>query len=121
MKIDSKRIRDERMRKAWSQEHLAGITGLGLRTIQRIEKSGAASHESVAALASVFAIPIEALLVAEAPRKSFMETLAAKRLQAIFGLAVVVTFVAPPDVTAQLAVMGGLWFVFELSLATLAR
>ena len=50
MKVDSKRIRAERERRAWSQEHLATVSGLGLRTIQRIEKTGAASFESARAL-----------------------------------------------------------------------
>ena len=40
MKVDSSYIKRERERRAWSQEHLAEVTGLGLRTIQRIEKTG---------------------------------------------------------------------------------
>jgi transcriptional regulator with XRE-family HTH domain len=54
MQIDAKLIRSEREQRAWSQEHLAAVTGLGLRTIQRIEKTGAASFESARALAAVF-------------------------------------------------------------------
>ena len=52
MKVDAKRIRDERTARAWSQEHLANVAGLSLRTIQRIESTGSASFESVTALAS---------------------------------------------------------------------
>src|SRR5256885_1635950 len=40
MRIDAKKIRAERERRAWSQEHLATGTGLGLGTIHRIEKNG---------------------------------------------------------------------------------
>lgn len=61
MRIDSDLVRSERERRAWSQEHLASVTGLGLRTITRIETTGRASHESVKALASVFHIEIAAL------------------------------------------------------------
>ena len=63
MKVDSKKIRAERERRAWSQEHLATVSGLGLRTIQRIEKTGAASFESARALASVFEVDVASLRV----------------------------------------------------------
>ena len=46
MQIDSARIKQLREQRAWSQEHLAAISGLSIRTIQRLETSGAASHES---------------------------------------------------------------------------
>jgi transcriptional regulator with XRE-family HTH domain len=64
MRIDSKRIRAERERRAWSQEHLATVSGLGLRTIQRIEKTGAASFESARALAAVLEVDVAQLRVA---------------------------------------------------------
>jgi transcriptional regulator with XRE-family HTH domain len=64
MRVDSKRIRAERERRAWSQEHLATVSGLGLRTIQRIEKTGAASFESARALASVLEVDVAQLRVA---------------------------------------------------------
>jgi transcriptional regulator with XRE-family HTH domain len=63
MRVDPKRIRAERERRAWSQEHLATVTGLGLRTIQRIEKTGAASFESARALAAVFEVSVADLRV----------------------------------------------------------
>src|SRR5688572_31426507 len=64
MKVDSSYIKAERARRAWSQEHLAEVTGLGLRTIQRIEKTGAASYESARSLAAVFGIDVAELRVA---------------------------------------------------------
>jgi len=64
MKIDSSYIKAQRARRAWSQEHLAEVTGLGLRTIQRIEKTGAASYESARALAAVFEMDVAELRVA---------------------------------------------------------
>lgn len=63
MKIDSSYIKAQRARRAWSQEHLAEVTGLGLRTIQRIEKTGAASYESARALAAVFEMDVAELRV----------------------------------------------------------
>jgi transcriptional regulator with XRE-family HTH domain len=67
MKIDSAYIRGQRERRAWSQEHLAKATALGLRTIQRIEKTGAASYESARSLAAVFGVDVADLRVAETP------------------------------------------------------
>ena len=64
MKIDSSYIKAQRARRAWSQEHLAEVTGLGLRTIQRIEKTGAASYESARSLAAVFEMDVAELRVA---------------------------------------------------------
>jgi len=65
MKVDSNMIRSERENRGWSQSHLAQVSGLSLRTIQRIEKTGSASFESVTALASVLSIEVADLRVAE--------------------------------------------------------
>lgn len=61
MQIDSTRIRTEREKRAWSQEHLAEVTGLSLRTIQRIERQGAGSYETAKSLAAVFEIDVALL------------------------------------------------------------
>jgi transcriptional regulator with XRE-family HTH domain len=58
MRVDPDLIKKQREQRAWSQEHLAEVTGLGLRTIQRIEASGNASYESAQALAAVFGIAV---------------------------------------------------------------
>jgi len=65
MKVDSSYIKAQRARRAWSQEHLAEVSALGLRTIQRIEKTGAASYESARSLAAVFEIDVQELRVAD--------------------------------------------------------
>lgn len=67
MKVDSSYIKRERERRAWSQEHLAEVTGLGLRTIQRIEKTGAASYESARSLAAVLGVDVGKLRIEDAP------------------------------------------------------
>jgi transcriptional regulator with XRE-family HTH domain len=58
MRVDSAFIKAKREQRAWSQEHLAQVTGLGLRTIQRIESGGSASYESAQALAAVFGVAV---------------------------------------------------------------
>lgn len=47
-------IRELRQERGWSQEHLAQLSGLNVRTIQRIEKGESASAESLKSLAAVF-------------------------------------------------------------------
>ena len=61
MQLDSSRIRIERERRAWSQEHLAEVTGLSLRTIQRVETSGSASFETARAIAAVLEFEVDSL------------------------------------------------------------
>ncbi len=62
MKAKSSLIRKLRTERLWSQEHLAKISGLGLRTIQRLESRGSGSNESIMALASVFEVDPESLV-----------------------------------------------------------
>lgn len=56
MKINVDLLKKLRKEKAWPQDQLSEISGLSLRTIQRIEKSGNASLESKKAIASAFGI-----------------------------------------------------------------
>ncbi len=56
MKINIELLKKLRKEKSWSQDELATISNLSLRTIQRIEKEGNASLESKKALASAFDI-----------------------------------------------------------------
>ena len=69
MKIDPIKIIQKRKNRAWTQSHLAEVCDLSLRTIQRIEKTGVASQESIQALASVFECLIDDLYVAERESK----------------------------------------------------
>ena len=67
MNVDAQRIRLERERRAWTQAQLAGATGLGLRTVQRIERVGSASFESVQAIAAVLELTIAELRLESVP------------------------------------------------------
>ena len=70
VKVDSDKIKSERAKRAWSQVHLATVAGISLRTLQRIEKTGTASQESVRALASALSLAVSDLQLANdgAPR-----------------------------------------------------
>lgn len=50
-------IRALRLERAWSQEQLAEIAGLSVRTIQRLEQGQPASLETTKALAASFDVP----------------------------------------------------------------
>lgn len=50
-----------RLQRGWSQEQLADLSGLSVRTIQRIERGGGASVESLKALAAVFEVDFHQL------------------------------------------------------------
>jgi transcriptional regulator with XRE-family HTH domain len=59
MQVNIDVIKTQRSNRAWSQTQLAEVSGLSLRTIQRIEKTGVASLESVKSLSSVYEIDIK--------------------------------------------------------------
>ena len=54
-------VRKLRLQKAWSQDYLAELTGLSIRTIQRIEKGEKPGLESIRLLAEAFNIDAQAL------------------------------------------------------------
>ncbi|MEZ6010650.1 MAG: helix-turn-helix domain-containing protein [Hyphomonas sp.] len=60
---DAAKIKRWREERHWSQEHLADLAGIGLRTVQRIEKGDPASRETLMALAAAFNVDVMALAV----------------------------------------------------------
>lgn len=56
MQLNGLFIRETRTERGWTQQQLADICGLSLRTIQRVELHGIASLETSKALASAFEI-----------------------------------------------------------------
>jgi transcriptional regulator with XRE-family HTH domain len=56
MKINTRLLKKLREEKSWSQEHLAEVSNLSLRTVQRVEADGNASPETKMALASVLGV-----------------------------------------------------------------
>ncbi len=61
MKVDAELILNLRTARGWSQEELAAVSGLNLRTIQRIENTAVASLRSKSALASALDLDIQDL------------------------------------------------------------
>ena len=54
-------IRKLRLQRGWSQDHLAQLTGLNARTIQRVERGNPPSIETLNSLASVFEVDLNQL------------------------------------------------------------
>lgn len=65
MHVNCARLRELRTARQWSQEQLATLSGLNLRTIQRLESGAKISNESLRALAAVFEVPAESLLLGD--------------------------------------------------------
>jgi DNA-binding XRE family transcriptional regulator len=61
MKINAELVLELRGKKSWSQDELALVAGVNLRTIQRVEKEASASLQTKKALASAFGIHISDL------------------------------------------------------------
>jgi transcriptional regulator with XRE-family HTH domain len=62
MKIDVAKVKALREQRSWSQDHLAEVSALSVRTIQRVEAEGACSSETRMALAAAFGIAAAELL-----------------------------------------------------------
>ena len=56
MLVDANKLKQLRLGKNWTQQQLADQSHLSLRTVQRVEKDGVASHETVAAYCAVFVL-----------------------------------------------------------------
>jgi DNA-binding XRE family transcriptional regulator len=69
MELNKSNLKSQRDSRAWSQTQLADVSGLSLRTIQRIEKTGIASQESTKSLAAVYECSIKDLLTNDQPSK----------------------------------------------------
>ena len=56
LNISGEIVRRLRLERGWSQEQLAQLASVNVRTIQRVEKAGACDFETRSALAAVFSI-----------------------------------------------------------------
>ncbi len=63
MKINSELVVKLRREKGWSQQHLSLVSGVSLRTIQRVENEGNTSIETLKSLASAFELDFKNLII----------------------------------------------------------
>jgi transcriptional regulator with XRE-family HTH domain len=86
MKVNQQLIKQYREQRLWSQEQLAITANLGLRTVQRIESTGTASFESIAAIASALEVPSNILIVKDSYGKVYKHTQIGFAIIVIFTL-----------------------------------
>ena len=67
MEVNALKIKELRTNKGWTQQHLADACSISLRTVQRVERYGNASNETVMGLCAVFEISRSEVLVPETP------------------------------------------------------
>lgn len=63
MDVSSEKVREARIARGWTQQQLAEIANLSLRTVQRVENQSVASQETVSALSAVLEIPRTELMI----------------------------------------------------------
>jgi transcriptional regulator with XRE-family HTH domain len=63
--VNRARLKSERRKRGWSQDHLAAASGLSTRTVQRLEAGADATLSSLAALAATLALSFDAITSAE--------------------------------------------------------
>lgn len=65
MEVNAQKIKKLRTENSWSQQHLADSCGLSLRTIQRVERYGNTSNETLMSISAVFNINKNELVLTE--------------------------------------------------------
>ena len=97
----SARIRLEWRKRAWTQDKLAALTGLSVRTIQRLECGAAPSTETLRLLADAFEIDAASFIsAAKSPKTRFRATYS-KSFKVTFTMMAVI-FIATPFVAILL-------------------
>ena len=73
MELRGDKVKDMRLANNWTQQHLAEVCNVSLRTIQRVENKGTASLETVMALCVAFDTKRETLFEVPKPEPDKME------------------------------------------------
>lgn len=67
MEVNALTIKNLRSERSWTQQHLADACGISLRTVQRVERYGNASNETVMSMVAVFEIEQNHIVVPDEP------------------------------------------------------
>jgi len=73
MEVNAGKIKMIRTTNGWTQQHLADACGISLRTVQRVERYGNASQETLSSLASVYKLTQGELLTETDGREKLEE------------------------------------------------
>ncbi|MBA6232548.1 MULTISPECIES: helix-turn-helix domain-containing protein [unclassified Colwellia] len=73
MDVNAKKIKELRTANGLTQQHLADACAISLRTVQRVERYGNASQDTVLGLSSVFEITQAEIVIPEALDESLLD------------------------------------------------
>jgi transcriptional regulator with XRE-family HTH domain len=120
--INVREIKEMRLERHWSQDQLAEMSGLSIRTIQRIENGENAGLESLKALAAVFEINI-----ADSDKKKEMEQVREEayvqkvkgfyKLLAIAVMSLIVPLILAANDTANWSTLGWIFISWVVILS----
>lgn len=110
MKINASRIVEYRTEKAWSQQHLADVSGLSLRTVQRIENTSSGSPDSIKAIAMAFGL-IPADLMETAKASGSVEEPVSQVEKSPVPASKKKSLLTFGSITAALALAASVWFL----------
>lgn len=68
--VTDMRIAALRAERGWTQEHLASVSGVGVRTVQRLEAGGDASLETLRRVAAALEVPVPVLFASTGAAES---------------------------------------------------
>lgn len=113
-------IQKLRLQRGWSQEDLAALSGLSVRTIQRLERGQPGSLESMKALAAVFEVELNTLqepamdtAPTELPQDEALALAHVRRLKSLYiHMAQYVIVIALLAVINLITLPGYLWFIW---------
>ena len=80
MDVSSEKVRQARLARGWTQQQLAEVADLSLRTVQRVENQSVASNETVSSLCAVLEIERSELLTNDPTRPEHQAALKRMRL-----------------------------------------
>lgn len=105
MSINAEQVKALRESRGWSQEHLAEVAGLSLRTIQRVEAEGKGARETKLSLAAAFDVPVGRLCIDDEGRSSVATSIDPSAISLLFTgtLMVIVGLVAQANIGILLA------------------
>jgi len=84
MEVRGDIVKNKRLDRSWTQQQLAEICDLNLRTIQRVEKQGNASLETIMTLCVAFEVKREVLFEVPKPESQALEPVKWHRLLVLF-------------------------------------
>jgi transcriptional regulator with XRE-family HTH domain len=93
MQLNPNTIKTLRQKHNWTQQLLADACDVSLRTIQRVEKEGAASKETTMSLCAVFEVRQgELIKLDDSQKMEFSDPAKAKKLYLIIALSSLISF-----------------------------